>query len=179
GDGWVITGSIGVNAPARRYSFVAHNPAAVMEAAWAAALERTGITWDRDSKPLTSESTTTRLLAEVVSPTFDQIAAEVNRRSVNLGAELMLLWGAGPEDAARRLERHVRAVTGIADGIKLVDGSGLADSDKIAPVVFTSYLAAYPLTESGTDFPLLLPANGSGTLRNLANGLPERGVVRE
>src|SRR5690606_24461019 len=27
-------------------------------------------------------------------------------------------------------------------------------------------------------FPLLLPANGSGTLRSLANGLPERGVVR-
>lgn len=178
GDGWVITGTIGIDAPVRRYTFVAHNPAAVMEAAWAAALERTGIIWDRDSKPTATESPTTRLLAEVVSPTFDQIAEEVNRRSVNIGAELMLLWGAGPDDAAKRLERHVRTVTGIADGIRLVDGSGLSDTDRIAPVVFTSYLAAYPRTASGADFPLLLPANGSGTLRNLDDGALELGVVR-
>ncbi|HRP08943.1 MAG TPA: D-alanyl-D-alanine carboxypeptidase/D-alanyl-D-alanine-endopeptidase, partial [Gemmatimonadales bacterium] len=178
GDGWVITGTIGVNASPRRYTFVAHNPAAVMAAAWDAALARAGIVWDRNSKPTASEATTSRLLAEVVSPTFDEIATEVNRRSVNLGAELMLLWGAGPDDGPKRLERHVRSVTGIADGIRLVDGSGLADSDRIAPVVFTSYLAAYPRTASGADFPLLLPANGSGTLRNLNDGTLEDGVVR-
>jgi D-alanyl-D-alanine carboxypeptidase/D-alanyl-D-alanine-endopeptidase (penicillin-binding protein 4) len=69
-------------------------------------------------------------------------------------------------------------VTGLTDGIRLVDGSGLSDNDRVSPVVFTTYLANFPRTAAGRDFPLLLPANGSGTLRSLATGLPERGVVR-
>ena len=77
-----------------------------------------------------------------------------------------------------RLEQHVREVTGLSTGIRLVDGSGLADANKVAPVVFTSYLAAFPRTAAGRDYPLLLPANGTGTLRSLGQGLPETGVVR-
>jgi D-alanyl-D-alanine carboxypeptidase/D-alanyl-D-alanine-endopeptidase (penicillin-binding protein 4) len=177
GDGWVVSGTIGVNASPRRYTFVAHNPTAVVEAAWSAALDRVGITWDRNAR-IAAASSTPRVLAEVASPTFDAIASEVNRRSVNLGAELMLRWGGGVTGAPSQLEQHVRDVTGLTDGIRLFDGSGLSDNDRVAPVVFTTYLANFPRTAAGRDFPLLLPANGSGTLRSLANGLPERGVVR-
>jgi D-alanyl-D-alanine carboxypeptidase/D-alanyl-D-alanine-endopeptidase (penicillin-binding protein 4) len=80
--------------------------------------------------------------------------------------------------AARQLERHVREVTGMSGGITLHDGSGLSDNDKVSPEVFTTYLANFPRTAAGRDFPFLLPANGSGTLRSLRDGLPERGVVR-
>lgn len=178
GDGWVVGGTIGVNASPRRYTFVAHNPVAVVEAAWGMALDQVGISWDRTASVSAFPRATPRVLAEVVSPTFDMIASEVNRRSVNIGAELMLRWGGGVSGAPALLEQHVRDVTGITTGIRLVDGSGLSDNDRVAPVVFTTYLANFPRTAAGRDFPLLLPANGSGTLRSLATGLPERGVVR-
>lgn len=178
GDGWLVSGTIGVNASPRRYTFVAHNPVAVVEAAWSSALERVGISWDRAASVASFPRSDPRVLAEVVSPTFDVIASEVNRRSVNIGAELMLRWGGGVTAAPSLLEQHVREVTGLTDGIRLVDGSGLSDNDRVAPVVFATYLANFPRTAAGRDFPLLLPANGSGTLRSLATGLPERGVVR-
>lgn len=177
GTGWVVSGTIGTRAAARRYTFVAHDPVALVEATWQAALDRVGITWQK-SVTAARSSNPLRTLAEVASPTFDDIAAEVNRRSVNIGAELMLQWGGGATQAAALLEQHVRNVTGLPNGLRLVDGSGLSDNDKVAPVVFTTYLANFPRTAAGRDFPLLLPANGSGTLRSLRDGLPERGVVR-
>jgi D-alanyl-D-alanine carboxypeptidase/D-alanyl-D-alanine-endopeptidase (penicillin-binding protein 4) len=178
GDGWVVNGTIGVSASPRRYTFVAHNPVAVVEAAWGAALDRVGIEWDRTASIASFPRANPRILADVASPTFDAIASEINRRSVNIGAELMLRWGGGVNGAPSRLEQHVRDVTGLSEGIKLHDGSGLSDNDRVSPVVFTTYLANFPRTTAGRDFPLLLPANGSGTLRSLATGLPERGVVR-
>lgn len=178
GDGWVVNGTIGVNAAPRRYTFVAHNPVAVVEAAWGAALDRAGISWDRTASISAFPRSTPRVMAEVVSPSFDVVASEVNRRSVNIGAELLLRWGGGVSEAPSLLEQHVRDVTGLTEGIRLVDGSGLSDNDRVSPVVFTTYLANFPRTAAGRDFPLLLPANGSGTLRSLATGLPERGVVR-
>lgn len=177
GGGWVVTGTIGRSAPARRYTFVAHDPTALVTAVWQDALDRVGIAWDRSAAPGRT-SGDLRVLAEVASPTFDAIAAEVNRRSVNIGAELLLAWGSDSGSAARQLEEHVRQVTGLREGIRLHDGSGLSDNDRVSPVVFTTYLANFPRTPAGRDFPFLLPANGSGTLRSLATGLPERGVVR-
>lgn len=177
GNGWVVSGTIGQNAPARRYTFVAHNPTAVVEAAWDAALARAGIEWDRQSD-VPGIDGPARILAEVASPTFDEIAAEVNRRSVNIGAELMLRWAGGVQGAAARLEQHVKEVTGLTSGIHLVDGSGLADANKVSPLVFTRYLARFPRTPAGRDYPLLLPANGTGTLRQLGSSEIESGVVR-
>jgi D-alanyl-D-alanine carboxypeptidase/D-alanyl-D-alanine-endopeptidase (penicillin-binding protein 4) len=118
-----------------------------------------------------------RVLAEVASQSFDSIAHEVNTRSLNIGAEMMLLWGGGGKTPAAKLTDFVRTVTGL-DGVHLVDGSGLSEQDRVSPIVFTTYLARMPLTTAGKNFPLLLPANGFGTLRRLASGLPGPGVVR-
>ncbi len=180
GSGWAVTGTIGVTAPARSFSNTAHDPAAVVEAAWSQALGSKGITWSRDIAVFSAPDAlrNARVLAEVASQPFDSIAHEINTRSVNIGAELMLLWGGGVDRASSRLEQHVKAVTGVAEGVKLVDGSGLSDHDRVAPAVFTRYLANFPRTAAGKDFPLLLPANGSGTLRSLRDGLPGAGVVR-
>ena len=178
GGGWTVTGTIGNRAAARRYAYVAPDPVAVVEAVWAQALEDVGITWTRGSAMRSAETGARRILAEVASATFDSVAHEVNSRSVNIGAELLLLWGGGADRAASRLEAHVRAVTGLDHGIRLVDGSGLSDNDRVSAGVFAQYLAKFPRTPAGRDFPLLLSANGSGTLRRLATGLPEAGVVR-
>jgi D-alanyl-D-alanine carboxypeptidase/D-alanyl-D-alanine-endopeptidase (penicillin-binding protein 4) len=151
---------------------------AVVEAVWAQALADAGITWSKVPAVRAVATGERRILAEIASAPFDSIAHEVNARSVNIGAELLLLWGGGADRAASRLEAHVRAVTGLDHGIRLVDGSGLSDDDRVSAGVFARYLARFPQTPAGRDFPLLFPANGSGTLRRLATGLPEAGVVR-
>jgi D-alanyl-D-alanine carboxypeptidase len=48
----------------------------------------------------------------------------------------------------------------------------------VAPLTFVTYLARFPVSPGGRQFPMLLPANGTGTLAKLAAGLPQRGVVR-
>ena len=179
GRGWIVTGTLGSRAAPKGWTFVAHDPSAVVGAVWSRALWSAGIDWDIDGVIQREADQTPRVLAEIASPPFDSIAHEINTRSVNIGAELLLAWAGGTaRNAPQQLERHVREVTGMASGIRLVDGSGLSDNDRIAPRVFTTYLANFPRTSAGRDFPLLLPANGSGTLKSLASGLPEPGVVR-
>jgi D-alanyl-D-alanine carboxypeptidase/D-alanyl-D-alanine-endopeptidase (penicillin-binding protein 4) len=119
-----------------------------------------------------------RVLAEVASPPLDSLASEINRRSLNLGAELLLQWAGGRDRAPTLLTDHVRQVTGLTDGVYLVDGSGLSYDDRVAPAAFVSYLAKFPTTTAGHNFPQLLPANGTGTLRRLNSGFPGEGVVR-
>jgi D-alanyl-D-alanine carboxypeptidase/D-alanyl-D-alanine-endopeptidase (penicillin-binding protein 4) len=175
---WLISGTLGVRAGARQYGAVANKPKLVLRAVWASALARAGIEWAEKAAPVESAEPP-RVLAEVTSPPLDSVASEVNRRSLNIGAELLLQWaaGRGPE-ASQALTEHVRRVTGTEAPVRLVDGSGLSYEDRVAPSTFVSYLARFPTTPAGRNFPLLLPANGSGTLRRLAAGLPETGVVR-
>jgi hypothetical protein len=73
---------------------------------------------------------------------------------------------------------HVQSVIGRNGGVYLVDGSGLSYDDRVTPSAFVSYLAKFPATPAGRNFPQLLPSNGSGTLRQLNTGFPASGVVR-
>jgi D-alanyl-D-alanine carboxypeptidase/D-alanyl-D-alanine-endopeptidase (penicillin-binding protein 4) len=182
---YLIAGSMGIRARTRTLTRAATDVEALLEAIWRAALADAGIEWT-PSNVLAGRTGMPLVLAEVRSPVFDSIASEVNRRSLNLGAELLLNWAAtvgrtelGADSVpADRLTAHVRQITGDYAGVRLVDGSGLSDQNRVSPWTFVSYLARFPLAPGGRNFPLLLPANGSGTLWTLANGLPERGVVR-
>lgn len=179
---WVLSGTIGHRAGTRSLSVVSSHPRALLEAAWRHALHQAGIEWVVPSDGVAApEPTSVRsVLAEVTSLPYDSIAAEVNTRSSNLGAELLLRWAAGddPHRAAAELTRHVRQVTGDPIGVSLVDGSGLSENDRASAWSFVAYLARMPLLPGGRNFPSLLPANGQGTLRNLASGFPGEGVVR-
>jgi D-alanyl-D-alanine carboxypeptidase/D-alanyl-D-alanine-endopeptidase (penicillin-binding protein 4) len=119
-----------------------------------------------------------RVLAEVVSPPLDSLASEINRRSLNAGAELLLQWAGGRDQGPAHLTDHVQAVTGRTQGVYLVDGSGLSYDDRVTASTFVSYLAKFPATPAGRNFPQLLPSNGTGTLRRLNSGFPGSGVVR-
>lgn len=179
GGQYTVTGTIGTRARVRTFTTVSRDPRTVLEAVWDHALHGAGIEWQRVSGlSAPSESAERQVLAEVRSESFDSIASEVNRRSVNVGAELLLRWAASGADPAERLTAHVRAITGDHEGVRLVDGSGLSRDDRATPMSFVSYLARFPLAPGGKNFPQLLPANGSGTLRKLGNGLPESGIVR-
>jgi serine-type D-Ala-D-Ala carboxypeptidase/endopeptidase (penicillin-binding protein 4) len=178
GGGWVVTGTIGVRAAPRRLTAAAADPKAVLGAAWATALRKAGVVWIRTARMRAPLDGTPRVLAEVASPPLDSLASEINRRSLNAGAELLLQWAGGREQGPSHLMDHVLGVTGRSDGVYLVDGSGLSYQDRVSPSTFVSYLARFPATTAGRNFPQLLPANGTGTLRRLGSGFPAAGVVR-
>ena len=175
--GWLVTGTIGVRAGPQRLAATSRDPRKVIEAVWASALDRAGITWTR-GRSFEEGGSVEGVLAEITSPTLDSVASEVNTRSLNIGAELMLQWAGGRTGAAARLVEHVQQVTGRRTGIHLVDGSGLSHHDRVSPAVFVSYLARFPATPAGRNFTQLLPANGMGTLKRLNAGFPGAGVVR-
>jgi len=176
--GWILSGNIGTSARPRRLTRVANDPEAVLRVVWGTALSDAGIQWDH-SFALSSSTTPepSVVMAQIESPTLDSLASEVNTRSLNIGAELLLRWAGGATNAAQKLMAHISSITGSTDGIHLVDGSGLSTEDRIAPAVFISYLTRFPMTPEGRNFPLLLPANGEGTLGRLG-GMPGQGVVR-
>jgi serine-type D-Ala-D-Ala carboxypeptidase/endopeptidase (penicillin-binding protein 4) len=178
GGGWVVTGTIGVRAGPRRLTAAAADPKAVLGAVWATALQKAAIVWNHSAKMQAPLDGSPRVLAEVASPPLDSLASEINRRSLNAGAELLLQWAAGREDGAAHLMNHVQEVTGQVSGLFLVDGSGLSYQDRVSPSTFVSYLAKFPATSGGRNFPQLLPANGTGTLRRLNSGFPAAGVLR-
>ncbi len=176
---WLLSGTLGSRAGSRTYAVTAHKPVAVLHAVWAAALDRAGIDWQEKGLPGPKVKPEERVLAEVTSPTLDSVASEVNRRSLNIGAELLLQWaaGRGPQASAALVD-HIRSVVGSDAVVHLVDGSGLSGQDRVSPSTFVEYLAHFPLTQGGRDFAQLLPANGTGTLRRLKQGFPDQGVVR-
>ena len=176
--GWIVSGTIGVRASQRRLTAVASDPKVVLNAVWGAALARAGISWNRAPSIGAPPAGEPQILAEVASASLDSLASEINRRSMNLGAELLLQWAGGRERAPERLTQHVRDVIGSSQGVYLTDGSGLSYDDRVAPSAFISYLAKFPATAAGQNFPQLLPANGTGTLRRLNTGFPGEGVVR-
>jgi len=175
--GWTLNGSIGLYRRALGFSAVAHDPSRLLAAVWASALERAGIRWVLPGGPIAQARQTQSVLAQVESAPFDSVAVEVNRRSLNIGAELMLQWAAGSQTTGPALVTdHVRRIVGPSARVSLVDGSGLSELNRISPMTQMLYLARYPQLPGNERFPLLLPANGTGTLRNLRGGMG-RGVV--
>ena len=175
--GWTLDGTIGLYRRSAGFSAVAHDPSRLLAVVWAAALERAGIRWVTPGGPVVVDPQATSVLAQVESAPFDSVATEVNRRSLNIGAELMLQWGAGSQTSGPALvTQHVRQVVGPSARVSLVDGSGLSELNRISPLTQVLYLARYPQLPGNQQFPLLLPANGTGTLRRLRGGM-SRGVV--
>jgi D-alanyl-D-alanine carboxypeptidase/D-alanyl-D-alanine-endopeptidase (penicillin-binding protein 4) len=175
--GWTVSGTIGLYRRPVGFSAVAHDPSCLMVATWASALERAGIRWVRPGGPVVLAGRAASVLAQVESAPFDSVAKEVNRRSLNIGAELMLQWGAGSQTTGPALvTEHVRQVVGPSARVSLVDGSGLSDLNRMSPLTQMLYLARYPQLPGHQRFPLLLPANGTGTLRRLRSGMG-KGVV--
>ena len=175
--GWTLNGTIGLYRRPLGFSAVAHDPSRLLAAVWASALERAGIRWLMPGGPVVQVPQARAVLAQVESAPFDSVAIEVNRRSLNIGAELMLQWGAGSQTTGPALVTdHVRRVVGPSARVSLVDGSGLSELNRISPMTQMLYLARYPKLPGNERFPLLLPANGTGTLRGLRGGMG-RGVV--
>ncbi len=103
---FVINGTIGLRARPRTLLATMANPRQVLEAVWAQALKDEGITWDRTgSNRVAAAGDAAQVLASVQSAVFDSVASEINRRSLNPGAELLLQWAAGVVTPRRRASR--------------------------------------------------------------------------
>jgi D-alanyl-D-alanine carboxypeptidase/D-alanyl-D-alanine-endopeptidase (penicillin-binding protein 4) len=175
--GWTLTGTIGIASRPAGLSAVAHEPASVLGYAWAAALERAGIQWVNRNSSAPVSPGLPAVLAKIESAPFDSVAVEINRRSLNIGAELVLQWAAASQTSGPSLlTQHVREVVGPRAQVRLVDGSGLSELDRVSPLTQMVYLARYPQLRGAERYPLLLPANGVGTLRGLRRGMA-KGVV--
>jgi len=175
--GWTLDGWIGIERRTAGLSAVAHDPSRLLVAVWAAALERAGIRWISGGGPVTLAPPRAVILAQVESAPLDSVAMEINRRSLNIGAELLLQWAAGSQSTGPALlTEHVRRVVGPMARVHLVDGSGLSEENRMSPLTQMLYLARLPQLPGHQRFPLLLPANGTGTLRRLRYGM-SRGVV--
>ena len=175
--GWTLAGTIGMDSRVAGISAVAHDPVSVLAYAWGSALERAGIRWENRTAPPAAWPALPSVLAKVESPPFDSVAVEINRRSLNIGAELVLQWASASQThGPQLLTQHVRDVVGPQARVHLVDGSGLSELDRVSPLTTMLYLARYPQLRGAERFPLLLPANGVGTLRRLRFGMG-RGVV--
>ena len=175
--GWTLVGSVGVHRRIAGLSAVAHDPGRMLASVWAAALERAGIRWVRPGGPVGLDRRPEPILAQVESAPIDSMAKEVNRRSLNIGAELLLQHAAGDQTTGPALlTQHVRQVVGPLARVHLVDGSGLSELNRMSPLTQMLYLSRYPRRPGNARFPLLLPANGTGTLRRLRQGMT-RGVV--
>jgi D-alanyl-D-alanine carboxypeptidase/D-alanyl-D-alanine-endopeptidase (penicillin-binding protein 4) len=176
--GWTLRGTLGIDRSVAGLSAVAHDPSRLLVVTWAAALNRAGIRWVDLGGPVMLAPRPAAILAQVSSAPLDSIAIEVNRRSVNIGAELMLQWAAGNQlSGPGLLTQHVRQIVGPAARVHLVDGSGLSEFNRMSALTQMLYLARYPQLPGNQRFPLLLPANGTGTLRRLRGGGMVRGVV--
>lgn len=110
-------------------------------------------------------------VAAVDSPPLADIVTHINSFSSNLGAELLLkrlgLYGAGQGTTAAGagVVQSQLAARGIpVDGLKVDDGSGLSESDRV-----TCQTLAAVLTQAGPDSPLASSLSIGGVRGSLAD----------
>jgi D-alanyl-D-alanine carboxypeptidase/D-alanyl-D-alanine-endopeptidase (penicillin-binding protein 4) len=106
------------------------------------------------------------------SPPLLAIVHEMFLESNNHFAEQLLralgaTRGAGTESSGGRIEREVLVRDGVPeDGLRIVDGSGLAANDRVAPITLAMLLARAAVEPGGAAFVATLPRVGiEGTVR--------------
>jgi D-alanyl-D-alanine carboxypeptidase/D-alanyl-D-alanine-endopeptidase (penicillin-binding protein 4) len=171
------------------YSPRATNPAALTAAAFAAQLEKDGITVTGSPVSATAPAGAATI-ARVESPVLASIVDQMLQESNNVIAENLARHVAVAAGSPATFSRAASAVTaevrklGVTTPISLVDGSGLSPDDGIAPVTLVRVLAAAAADPRIRAAITGLPVAGfSGTLspgHSVFGGITgtARGVVR-
>ncbi|HWS85534.1 MAG TPA: D-alanyl-D-alanine carboxypeptidase/D-alanyl-D-alanine-endopeptidase [Pyrinomonadaceae bacterium] len=179
-------------------SLAVSRPALLFATMLRASLERRGVVFTgqtrtvdaqgRAEKPLPVSS-----LVEIVarkSPPLSVIAAQLQKPSQNLYAELLLrtlgkVSGAADpklssEDAGERVVKNFLTQAGIdPGGLVMHDGSGLSRANLVTADTTLQLLVYMNRHRFGSEFRLALPVAGvDGTLRNRMKGTPAQGNVR-
>ncbi len=127
-----------------------------------------------------------KLLAEHQSPPLIRALEIINKRSMNLHAEMLLrvlgaeFGGAGTDEAGLRVVKNFLETAGISDDdkITLSDGCGLSRENLLTPRFQTSLLMFLSTRPYFELFLNTLAVSGmDGTLRNRLAAGPTRGVI--
>lgn len=106
------------------------------------------------------------------SPTIDELVTQMFLESDNHIAEQLLRAlgaddGIGTTQSGARVERRVLGELGVPiDGLRIIDGSGLATQDRVTPMLLATLLTRMTSLEIGPAFVRTLPRAGiEGTVR--------------
>lgn len=121
------------------------------------------------------------LLAKHRSPRLKELIEQTNTHSDNLLAQHIFrrlgatVVGFGNVQNSEAVIRDFFKRHNISDvGLKMVDGSGLSETDRIAPYQMVHVLKAMWQSENGQDFIDSLPCPGEGTMRSRLGGYSVR-----
>lgn len=126
------------------------------------------------------------VIGKFLSPTIKEIAAVTNDRSDNFYAETLIRilakerTGSASYDSCRVVIKRELDSLGVDSGygIQMVDGSGLARHNYIAPDFFCRFLRAMSMSPAGKSYFNTLAGPGTGTMRysmkNQAGDLRQR-----
>jgi len=170
-----VTGSIGVSAGPRSFSYVVEDPASFTTGAFLSALQRHGVKVGQ-GMALARTPAGAEPVASWTSLPLDAMLTVMNRESVNVIAEH--LFRAASRGSGRQLTgsafagdsslRHLlqRTAAMPRDGIRALDGSGLSQLDRVTPRTMVQLLGWADRASWGPLFHSSLPLAGeSGTLR--------------
>jgi len=125
------------------------------------------------------------VLAVHRSPPLADYLRAVNQRSHNLYADLLLktlgweLGGEGSFEAGARVVRDwLEEIGAPTTGLRVLDGSGLAPENRIAPATLVAAIDAMSRTEGWEAFVESLAEAGDRTLNGRMRGTPADGNLR-
>jgi D-alanyl-D-alanine carboxypeptidase/D-alanyl-D-alanine-endopeptidase (penicillin-binding protein 4) len=116
--------------------------------------------WEHRSPPLRA------LIRQMLVPSDNHIAEQLLRILGTRGGDSITIPG-GTESAGALVERAYLQSLGVpAPGLRIVDGSGLAGADRIAPVTIVKLLQAAANSRIGSDYVTAFARAGiEGTVR--------------
>jgi serine-type D-Ala-D-Ala carboxypeptidase/endopeptidase (penicillin-binding protein 4) len=174
--GITATGSIGVDAGPKSYSYIVEDPSSFTTGAFLSALRRNGVQVAGGITMARMPAAATPLTAWQSAP-LETLVTVMNRESVNPMAEQV--YRAAARGAARQatgtaasadsaIRSLMQRTVGIrADAIRTTDGSGLSQLDRVSPRAMVQILGYADRAPWGQLFHASLPLAGeSGTLRN-------------
>lgn len=184
-DGTIeVRGSVGRNAPTRRYSYVVDDPAVFATGAFRAALQSNGIQVGGGTRLGTTPPNAVKV-ASLPSPVLARMISAMNRESINHYAELLFRDAArGPKHSEQGSVPHGNHAMHMffarlgADTTALhnADGSGLSVDDRITARAMVQLLDYAHHASWGPEFHASLPLAGeSGTQRKRMKGSPAQG----
>ena len=170
-----VSGSIGVSAGQRSFSYIVEDPAAFTTGAFLAALQRHGVKVGQ-GMALARTPAGAEPVASWESLPLDAMLTVMNRESVNVIAEH--LFRAASRGSGRQLTGSAfhadsslrqlleRSAALPRDGVRALDGSGLSQLDRVTPRTMVQLLGWADRATWASLFHASLPLAGeSGTLR--------------
>ena len=169
-----LRGTIGEDAPAARYRYPIDDPSRQAGEVFAWALKANGIKVTRSKIKFGKPPSKARGLAAHFSRPLGSLIRPVNKYSNNFMAEQILKTLADPEapatfaSAVARLDAELRAAGLPMEGVKMVNGSGLYDTNRVTPKLLTALLGLmYEDFRYSADFLASLSVMGvDGTARS-------------